>query len=208
MPVEELVALNPGHNRPVVAAEHAPQLILPTDRAEAFMQNLERHDKPLSSWQIHTFKAGDKLEKLAADHGLSVDRLRAINGLGPKGRVVVGQQLVLPEKGSSAGSEPLPFTPSGAARTASYVVKRGDTWAGIAAAFGVAIADLRRVNDGAQLVPGEQLIVDMRSKRVVTKRAKKPVAKKAQPAPARATAKPAPSRPSAPAQVARPSSSS
>ena len=29
MPVEELVALNPGHNRPLVAAEHAPQLILP-----------------------------------------------------------------------------------------------------------------------------------------------------------------------------------
>jgi membrane-bound lytic murein transglycosylase D len=208
MPVEELVALNPGHNRPLVAAEHAPQLILPTDRAEAFIQNLEQHDKPLSSWLTHTFKAGDKLDKLAADHGLSLDRLRAINGLGPKGSVVVGQQLVLPQKGSSAGSEPLPFTPSGAARTASYVVKRGDTWAGIARAFGVAIADLKRVNEGAELVPGEQLVIDMRSKRVVTKRKKQPVAKKAQPAPARATAKPAPSRPSAPAQVSRPSSSS
>jgi hypothetical protein len=87
-------------------------------------------------------------------------------------------------------------------------VKQGDTWAGIAAAFGVAIVDLRRVNEGAQLVPGEQLVVEMRPKRVVTKRAKKPVAKKVQPAPARTTAKPAPSRPSAPAQVARPSSSS
>ena len=150
MPVEELVALNPGHNRPLVAAEHAPQLILPTDRAEAFIQNLERHDKPLSSWQIHTFKAGDKLDRLAAEHGLSLERLKAINGLGPKGTVVVGQQLVLPQKGSSAGSEPLPFTPSGAARTASYVVKQGDTWAGIAAAFGVAIADLKRVNEGAR----------------------------------------------------------
>ena len=100
MPVEELVALNPGHNRPLVAAGHSPQLILPTDRAEAFIQNLERHDKPLSSWQIHTFKAGDKLDKLAAEHGLSLERLRAINGLGPKGTVVVGQQLVLPQKGS------------------------------------------------------------------------------------------------------------
>jgi membrane-bound lytic murein transglycosylase D len=208
MPVEELVELNPGHNRPVVAAEHAPQLILPADRAEAFMQNLERHDKPLSSWQIHTFKAGDKLEKLAAEHGLSVERLRAINGLGPQGRVIVGQQIVLPEKGSSAGAEPLPFAPTAAARTASYVVKQGDTWAGIAAAFGVAIVDLRRVNEGAQLVPGEQLVVEMRPKRVVAKRAKKPVAKQVQPAPARTTAKPAPSRPSAPAQVARPSSSS
>ena len=208
MPVEELVELNPGHNRPLVAAEHAPQLILPTDRAEAFIQNLESHDKPLSSWQIHTFKAGDKLDRLATEHGLSLERLKAINGLGPKGTVVVGQQLVLPQKGSSAGSEPLPFTPSGAARTASYVVKQGDTWARIAAAFGVAIADLRRVNEGAELVPGERLVVEMRPKQVVTKRAKQPVAKKAQPAPARPTAKTAPARPAAPAQVARPSSSS
>jgi membrane-bound lytic murein transglycosylase D len=208
MPVEELVALNPGHNRPLVAAEHAPQLILPTDRAEAFIQNLESHDKPLSSWQIHTFKAGDKLDRLAAEHGLSLERLKAINGLGPKGTVVIGQQLVLPQKGSSAGSEPLPFTPSGAARTASYVVKRGDTWSGIAAAFGVAIADLRRVNEGAQLLPGEQLVVEMRPKKVVTKRAKQPVAKKAQPAPARSTVRTTPARPAAPAQVARPSSPS
>jgi membrane-bound lytic murein transglycosylase D len=208
MPVDELVALNPGHNRPVLAAEHAPQLILPADRAEVFIQNLERHDKPLSSWQIHTFKAGDKLDRLATEHGVSLERLRAINGLGPKGTVVVGQQLVLPQKGSSAGAEPLPFTPSGAARTASYVVKKGDTWAGIAAAFGVAIADLRRVNEGAELVPGEQLVVEMRPKKVVTKRAKQPVAKKAQPASTPSTARTPPaSRPASPAQVTRPSRS-
>jgi membrane-bound lytic murein transglycosylase D len=208
MPVDELVALNPGHNRPVVAAEHAPQLILPADRAEVFIQNLERHDKPLSSWQIHTFKAGDRLDRLATEHGVSLERLRAINGLGPKGTVVVGQQLVLPQKGSSAGAEPLPFTPSGAARTASYVVKKGDTWAGIAAAFGVAIADLRRVNEGAELVPGEQLVVEMRPKKVVTKRAKQPVAKKAQPASTPSTARTPPaSRPASPAQVTRPSRS-
>lgn len=205
MPVEELIALNPGHNRPLVAAEHAPQLILPTDRAEAFIQNLERNDKPLSSWQLHTFQKGDKLDRLAAEHGLSLERLKAINGLGPKGAVVVGQQLVLPQKGSSAGAEPLPFTPPGSGRTASYVVKSGDTWAGIAAAFGVAIADLRRVNEGAQLVPGELLVVENRPKKAVTKKAK-PVAKKSQPPAARATVKTPPSdRPAAPAQVTRPS---
>ena len=88
------------------------------------------------------------------------------------------------------------------------MVKRGDTWAGIAAAFGVAIADLKRVNEGAQLVPGEQLVVEKRPKQVVKKRAKHPVAKKAHPASGRSTAKTTPARPAAPAQVARPSSSS
>jgi len=203
MPVEELVALNPGHNRPVVAAGHAPQLILPTDRAEAFVQNLERHDKPLSSWQLHTFQKGDKLDRLALEHGLSLERLKAINGIGPKGTVIVGQQLVLPQKGSSAGADPLPFIPLGSARTASYVVKQGDTWAGIATAFGVAIADLRRINEGAQLVPGELLVVEVRAKQPPAKRAKAP-AKKSRPAPGRAAATAAPSRPSAPAQVTRP----
>ncbi len=203
MNVEELIALNPGHNRPIVAAEHAPQLVLPIDRAEAFIQNLERHDKPLSSWQLHTFKAGDKLEKLAADHGLTLGRLKAINGLGPKGTVVIGQQLVLPQKGSAAGAEPLPFTPPGAGRTASYVVKRGDSWAGIAAAFGVAIADLRRANEEATLVAGERLVVDIKPKPAVKQRAA-PAPKKAQAPSGRSTAKAAPTRPSASAQVARP----
>jgi membrane-bound lytic murein transglycosylase D len=194
MPVEELVALNPGHNRPVAAAAHAPQLVLPTDRAEAFIRNLESHELPLSSWQTYTFKAGDRLEKLAAEHRVSVERLRAINGLGPKATVVVGQQLLLPQKGTEAASEPLPPVFTSPARVAAYVVKKGDTWAGIANAFGVRIADLRRWNDGAQLAVGETLVIQSTPK-LTRKRSARP------------TAKSAPARPAASAQAARPSAS-
>ncbi len=172
MPVDELVALNPGHNRPVVAAAHAPQLVLPSDRAEAFLQNLERHDEPLSSWRTHTFAAGDKLERLAAEHGLSVARLKAINGLPPKGNVVIGQQLLLPEKGTDAASEPLPPIFSSPARFAAYVVRQGDTWARIATAFGVRVDDLKRLNAGAELIAGESLVIQLTQKRTVRKAAK------------------------------------
>jgi len=200
MPVEELVALNPGHNRPVVAAAHAPQLVLPNDRAEAFLQNLERHEAPLSSWHTYTFKAGDKLEKLAAEHGVSVERLKAINGLAPKGNIVVGQQLLLPQKGTAAASEPLPPVFSSPARFAAYAVRQGDTWAKIAAAFGVRVDDLRRWNDGAELLAGESLVIQLTPKRTVRKPAKGPASSARRPS----AASPSP-RLAAPATVVRPS---
>ncbi len=199
MPVEEFVALNPGHNRPVVAAAHAPQLVLPNDRAEAFVANLERHEAPLSSWETHTFSRGDKLEKLAKEHGISVQRLKAINGLQRNGRVVVGQQLLLPQKGTAAASEPLPPIFSAPARFAAYAVRAGDTWAKIAAAFGVRINDLKRLNDGVELVAGEELLIQLTPKRTV----RRPVKRQAS-GQRRNAASPSP-RVAAPAAVARPS---
>ena len=201
MPVEELVALNPGHNRPVVAAAHAPQLVLPTDRAEVFIRNLESHELPLSSWQTYTVKAGDKLEKLAAEHKVSVERLRAINGLGPKGTVVAGQQILLPEKGTGAASDPLPPVFTSPARSAAYIVKKGDTWASIAQTFGVRIEDLKRWNEGAQLEPGDSLVIQFTPKRVAGKRPTQAAKKPSQPA--RPAAQSAPARPSASAQAGR-----
>jgi membrane-bound lytic murein transglycosylase D len=204
MPVEELVALNPGHNRPVLAAAHAPQLVLPSDRAEAFLQNLERHDEPLSSWQTYTFKAGDKLEKLAAEHGLSVARLKAINGIPPTRQVVIGQQLLLPEKGTDAASE-LPAVFSSPARFALYAVRQGDTWVKIAKAFGVRVDDLKRLNDAAELIAGESLVIQLTPKRTVRKAAK-PVRRHATSKTTRPAANVPPVRPAA--EAAQPASSS
>jgi membrane-bound lytic murein transglycosylase D len=173
MPVDELVALNPGHNRPVVVAAHAPQLVLPSDRAEAFLANLAHYEAPLSSWDVYAFKRGDKLEKLAAERGISVERLRWINGLPPRVNVVVGQQLVLPKKGTAAASDPLPPIFSSPARFAAYSVRPGDTWARIAAAFGVREADLKRLNDGVDLLAGESVFIQLTPKRPARKAAKR-----------------------------------
>jgi membrane-bound lytic murein transglycosylase D len=210
MPVDELVALNPAHNRPVVAAAVAPELVLPADRAEVFLQNLEGHVNPLSSWHVYTFKSGDRLEKLATEHGVTVERLRTVNGLRGRANPVVGQQLLLPEKGSSAASEPLPpiFTPPAAAagRVVHYTVKKGDTVSSIARALGAKVADVRMANGSDQLAVGKALSISIAtSKSRATKNAK---GKSTQPATTRATAKPSPPKPAVPAQVARPSSSS
>jgi len=203
MPVEELVALNPGHNRPVVASAVSPQLVLPADRADAFVSNLESRDLPLSSWQTYTFKVGDKIERLAALHGVSVAQLKVINGLRPNANPVVGQQLLLPEKGTGAAAEPLPpiFLPPASAlgRVASYIVKTGDAWASIAKAFGVKIEELKRWNDGASLVPGEQLVIQIPPKKAV-----KPTVKRS----TRSAAKPTPARESAEVEAKRPATAS
>jgi membrane-bound lytic murein transglycosylase D len=210
MPVDELVALNPAHNRPVVAAAVAPQLVLPADRAEVFLQNQEGHVNPLSSWHVYTFKSGDRLEKIAAEHGVTAERLRVVNGLRPKSSPAVGQQLLVPEKGSDAASEPLPpiFTPPAVAggRVVQYTVRKGDTVASIARKLGAKAADVRAANGGDQLAVGKSLTIAIApSAPRSTKSAK---GKPAKPATTGATAKPAPPQPAPPTQVARPSSSS
>ena len=210
MPVDELVALNPAHNRPVVAAAVAPELVLPADRAEVFLQNLEGHVNPLSSWHVYTFKPGDRLEKIAAEHGVTVERLRAVNGIRPLATPVAGQQLVVPEKGSAAASEPLPpiFTPPAGAtgRVVHYKVKKGDTVSSVARALGAKASDVRAANGGDQLTIGKTLSVAVAGS---TARPTKSAAKKTKPAANKATAKtPPPAQPAPPAQVARRSSAS
>jgi membrane-bound lytic murein transglycosylase D len=189
MPVDELIKLNPGHNRPVVSAAVAPTLILPSDRAEVFARNLERNEKPLSNWQTYTFRTGDKLEKIAEQYGTSVARLRAVNGLHPKSRLAPGASLLVPVKGYEGAPLPGQFAPpavaaTAEARTVSYTVRRGDTASSIARALGVAVATVQKAA-GGKLTVGERLSFTVEAP-AVAKRGKAATAK------ARPAAKPAP----------------
>jgi membrane-bound lytic murein transglycosylase D len=131
-----------------------------------FNANLVAHEaseKPLSSWRVLALKPGDKIEKIAATHGLSVAKLKAINGLKPKARFTNGQRVLVPVAGTSAVYEPLPVVIPAVASAPSprkpYVVRRGDTLATISERFGVSIDDLKRWNRSAQgrLTPGISL---------------------------------------------------
>src|SRR5690606_34188702 len=54
MSVAEFVALNPAHNRPVIAASRNNQIKLPADRLDAFLEAVERHGKAsraFATWQ-------------------------------------------------------------------------------------------------------------------------------------------------------------
>ncbi|HKY01887.1 MAG TPA: transglycosylase SLT domain-containing protein, partial [Burkholderiales bacterium] len=163
MPVDELVALNPGHNRPVVSSAVSPQLVLPADRATVFVANLEEHKKPLSTWQTYTYKSGDKLDRIAKQNGITVAKLREINRLGPKAKVAVGQLLLLPLTSGHIGALPLNLPIERAAskskrNSSVYTVRRGDTLYAIANRFDVDVDDLKRWNGGrSQVSAGQKL---------------------------------------------------
>ena len=168
MPVSELVALNPAYNRPVMAGGQNP-LVLPADRVDTFLANLETHDEPLSSWRLYTLKLGDRLEALAAKVGMSLAKLKQANAITPRTRVGPGFQLLLPIKGSSAVSEPLPavFTPPPEERNVRTIVRRmfhtvqrGETLASIAQRYNIAIDDLRRWNQIGRLFAGQKLAIE------------------------------------------------
>jgi membrane-bound lytic murein transglycosylase D len=93
-PLDEFRALNPAYNRPVAAGQ--AHLVVPADKVETFLSNLESHDKPLVTWSSYTLKRGDRLDKIAAGFGISGQHLRQINGIKPRVRVAAGRTLLVP----------------------------------------------------------------------------------------------------------------
>jgi membrane-bound lytic murein transglycosylase D len=168
MPLSEFLALNPGHNRPVIVANGTPALVFPADKAERFRANLEGHQQPLVSWQIYTLKPSDKLEHIAAKSGISLARLKEINGIGRRTKVAPGYQLMLPLKGASIEPLPAMYQPPLAAETRmmvrklTYTVKRGDTLPAIAQRHAVSVDDLRRWNQIGRLAAGQRLTIQVK----------------------------------------------
>lgn len=94
MPLGELVALNPSHNRPVMKADTS--LVLPADKLEIFRSNLEKNAAPLTEWQTYTLKHGEKVDKLAPRFGITLPELLRVNGLSGKVRLGAGSMLLVP----------------------------------------------------------------------------------------------------------------
>jgi membrane-bound lytic murein transglycosylase D len=110
MSVQDFKFLNPGHNKPVIRATEAERIVLPREKVAVFHSNFDKHDRPLVSWQAVTLRAGQKPERVAADHGMTLAELKQVNGLENK-KIVTGQPLLVPLK--DASDEPqLPELPA------------------------------------------------------------------------------------------------
>jgi membrane-bound lytic murein transglycosylase D len=98
MSVDDFVALNPAHNKPV-AVTPTGTLIVPVDKADTFRENLENYDQPLVSWTTYAAKRGESIDAIARRHGVSPAQLRTVNDkfkLDKKGRLRVAQQVLVP----------------------------------------------------------------------------------------------------------------
>lgn len=94
--MEEFIALNPGHNRPVILQESSNVLLLPVDKLETFQTNMDKNNQRLVSWQPYQTKKGEHFDLLAPRFGLSADKLRSINGLSARAKISSGQTLLVP----------------------------------------------------------------------------------------------------------------
>jgi membrane-bound lytic murein transglycosylase D len=165
MSVDELIALNPAVNRPMISGPHTQSLVLPADRVDNFQRNLDAYDQPLTSWQAYTMKPGDTLDKLAAKHGIAVSKLKLANGITSKSRVKPGFELLLPVKGSGVGAEPLPAVfhqpviPPRRGGGKIHIVRKGETVYGIARRYHVSTDSLLRWNHVGVLTTGQRLII-------------------------------------------------
>lgn len=156
---EEFVMLNPAHSRPILGpGSHT--LLLPEDRAEEFVANLEAHDEPLVSWRSYTLQRGENLDQVARRTGVSAARLREVNGIVPKQKVGPGFALLVP--GSGGGVAPAAAArpaAAGAVEPAIHVVRRGETLFAVARRHGVSAEQLRAWNGlrGNQVEAGQKL---------------------------------------------------
>jgi membrane-bound lytic murein transglycosylase D len=165
MSVEDLIALNPGHNRPVASSSKAMILVLPADRLATYTANLAAHDKPLSAWRIYHAQKGERLEEIATTHKISLDQLRQVNGVRGTGRLQMDARLLVPS-GTSAPAPlaslfkaPATISAEFGPRMVKHVVRPGETWHAIAARYRVRIMDLQSWNGGVALVAGQSLVV-------------------------------------------------
>jgi len=190
IPLEEFQYLNPHHNRPVIAGADQHSVLLPIDKAELFATKLELTDQPLVSWQAYRLKPGETLAMASVKFGLSVETLRAVNGIGPRAQAPPGHTILVPSQRPMEADASLTaavFTTVPQGRTFYYRVKHGDTLAGLAARYGVTVDQLRGWNGlGATtaLAPGRPLRVTSdfapaasKARRGATKQAKAPAGK-------------------------------
>ncbi len=168
MPVQEFVALNPAHNRPVIPAETT--LVIPAEKLETFQNNLEEHkeqNKPLSEWQAYTLRPGEKLETVAPRFGMTVARLKEANGI--KGKIAVPPGFTLlvagQEGGEAVAMATLPEQPRlpdlMQERSISHTVRKGDTLPALAKRYNTSVAELKRSNklSSERLAVGSKLTV-------------------------------------------------
>jgi membrane-bound lytic murein transglycosylase D len=166
--VEEFVALNPAHNRPVIAASRNNAIRIPADRVDDFVKAMERHDrqnKPLASWQPYTLKPGETLDDVARRGDVTTAELLRANGLAAGRRILPGTQLIAPQASVKDERQVESFEGPRVYEQVTipavyHRVGRRESLASVAGSYGLDVGQLRSWNGGAkQAKAGATLLV-------------------------------------------------
>jgi LysM repeat protein len=111
--------------------------------------------KSAASAGSYRVRNGDSLYSIARRHNLTVDQLKQANGL-TGNHLKVGQRLAL---SGSTPTEPVIAKPAQRSASDTHVVRKGETLSSIARRHGMAVEDLKRINDltGSRLRIGQRL---------------------------------------------------
>ena len=176
MSLDDFKALNPANSRPVILNDDSTYILLPVDKVDTFQANLETHDEPLVSWQPYQSKRGERLDRIAARFGISLEKLKAANGILAYVKHSNGQKLLVPAKGDDANREFAAFNmhlaPTlGDGHALVHVVRRGETLSGIAHHYHISLAVLKARNGHRSMIhPGQRIIIAGRTIRIIHRR--------------------------------------
>jgi LysM repeat protein len=155
------------------------------------------------SWQAYRMRPNETLPQVAAKYGMSVETLRAVNGIGARSKVPAGHTLLVPSQSASteavASLSEAVFTTVPSGRTFYYTAKRGDRLSVVAVRYGVTVQELKTWNgiSGDTLAAGQKVRVtsDVVPVRKAGGKSKRVVATKGAGKPVQAGAKPQASKP-------------
>jgi membrane-bound lytic murein transglycosylase D len=169
--VDEFRNLNPQHNKPVILAAGTPQVLLPFDNADQFVNGLKQHRGALASWTAWVVPKTMRPAEAARQVGLSEAQLREVNRIPPRMLVKAGSALLVPRSERRSADVPehladnaqMALAPDAPPlRKVAVKARKGDTVASLAKRYRVTpaqFAQWNRLSVGSSLGAGQALVV-------------------------------------------------
>ena len=94
--VDDFLRFNPAHNRALLISDS--EVLLPTDKIDAFSRNIENYEGPLNKLFVVRLKNNTSLAQFAKTNKLKLETLAQINGVPQKTKLRAGSALLIPKE--------------------------------------------------------------------------------------------------------------
>lgn len=104
--VDEFKALNPQFSRPVIIGDEKTKILLPTENAEKFHENLAQWGRALSTWTTHKItSARESIASLASRFNTTPEVIRQANNIPARTRLKAGSTILVPKTAATTNTD-------------------------------------------------------------------------------------------------------